>query len=77
MKYSFFTAALLSVIVQEQTVNAIELGHHHQEDVDDLSQTWTEVGPEDMVDDYFAQAEAEVEGGKKKGSKAMLLFSRL
>lgn len=68
MKFACFTAALLSVIVQEKAVNAIELGSHHQHDdfEIDASQTWTEVGPEDMVEDYFVQSDALKEDKKKK-----------
>ena len=57
MKFALFTVALLSAVLQEHSVNAVQLGCHPGSEIEQ-AQTWTEVGPEDMVEDYFVQSEA-------------------
>ena len=57
MKFALFTVALLSAVVQDHSVNAVELGRNPRSEIEQ-AQTWTEIGPVDMVEDYFVQSGA-------------------
>ena len=69
MKFACFSAALLSVVMQEHTTNALQLEHRqHAEDegMVEMGQTWTDAGSDDFED--YLLAEADADKGKKTKS---------
>ena len=71
MKFACFSAALLSVVMQEHTTNAIQLEHSHQDDGEsmvEMGQTWTDADGEDFEDYLLAEADADKSKSKKTKS---------
>jgi hypothetical protein len=71
MKFACFSAALLSVVMQEHTTNALQLEHRqHAEDegMVEMGQTWTDAGSDDFEDYLLAEANADKSKSKKTKS---------
>ena len=69
MKFACFSAALLSVVMQEHAANAIQLEHSHhaeEESMVEMGQTWTDAGADDFED--YLMAESYADEGKKTKS---------